>query len=415
MKRFYTIIIVSILTITCAFPQVKTDRHYTKFVRCALRNNTAKALGYLEKGYNINARDNTGKTPFLFCLQTNKVSFARFLMEKGADIKVADSHNNTSLHYAIENCRNSDIIDLLVEKGIDVNAPNSGLYTPFHYSILYACDAGLPFQLIQKGADYTKITSQNENCLHLSLESHCDSLSEFFIQQGLDINLIDAKGDNPLNKAVAAGSLAMTARLINLGADINIKNKEGKTSLYYAITNNDKALVGLLLENNVNLQQSENEKPYLYLAAEREDVVIIESLLNKGLENPMLCDIHESCYCTALVYSVNARLVPDDQKLGYFQNSLNIYRVAKEKYQNELNKIRAKNSAKFCGEVCLVAASAAITDYYYYGGTGVDYEAGRRQYLNERIDKCDTRIASLEKTISCINSSQGQQSISNCY
>ncbi|MCJ7447864.1 MAG: ankyrin repeat domain-containing protein [Bacteroidales bacterium] len=415
MKRYYAIIFVSILAVTCTFSQVRTDKQYTKYVRCAVKNNTAKALVYMNKGYNINARDVDGKTPLLYCLQTNKVSFARFLMERGADIKATDSHGNTSLHYAIENCKNSDIINLLMERGIDINAGNRGSYTPFHYSILYSCDIGLPFKMIEKGADFTRITSENENSLHLSLEAGCDTLSKFLIQQGLDINLIDAKGDNPLNKAAAAGRTAMAAKLISLGADINLKNKEGNTSIYYAISSNDNALVGLLLENNVNLQQSEKEKPYLYLAAEHENAIIVESLLNKGLQNPMLCDIHESCYSTAFVYSVNARLVPDNQKLGYFQNSLNIYKVAKEKYQNELNKIRAKNSAKFCGEVCLVAASTAATGYYYYGDYGVDYEAGRRLYLNERIDKCNSRIASLEKTITCINSAQGQQSILNCY
>jgi ankyrin repeat protein len=269
--------------------------------------------------------------------------------------------------------------------------------------------------LIEKGADYKKITSQNENCLHLSLESHCDTMSKFFIQQGLNINLIDAKGDNPLNKAAASDRTALAAKLINLGADINVKNKEGKTSLYYAISNSDIPLVGLLLDKNVNLQQDANEKSYLYLAAERENSDIVESLLKKGLQNPMKCDIHETCFSTAFVYSVNARIVPDDQKLGYFQNSLNIYKVAKEKYQNELNKIRAKNTAKFCGEICLSAASSAATGYYYSGGVGADYQVDRRVYLKERIDKCNAKIASLEKTISCINSAQGQLGISDCY
>ncbi len=447
MKKLYLILLTITLSYAVAFPQAKTDKQYTKFVKCAKKNNIAKAQVYISKGFNIDARDNLGKTPFLYCLQNNNENFAKFFMENGADIQTTDYQGNTSLIYAIKNDKIPDMVYYLIEKGCDFNIANNNGYTPFHYSVLYGCDhIDLPFYLIKNGADYKSITRMNENALHLALESGCDTISSFLIKNGIDINLIDRNGNNPLLKALIGvrafisrqlneqgvdmnlvapyienqlkeqtvyGRSLLAQRLILLGSDINLKNAEGKTSLSYAIENNDETVVKMLLDRNVNLKQSEDEKPYLYMAAERENAALVEALLLKGAENPMLCDIHDNCYNTAFVYSVNARIVPDDQKLSYFQNSLNIYKVAKEKYQTELNKIRAKNTAKVCGQACLIVGSASVGSYYAGPVGGVDYETERRNYLNGQIEKCKGKIVKYEYVVNCI--SQGQTKMEDCY
>ena len=447
MKKINLILLLSILSFAVAFPQAKTDKQYTKFVKCAKKNNLEKAQAYINKGFNIDARDNLGKTPFFYCLQNNNENFAKFFIEKGSDIHTVDYEGSTSLHYAIKNNKIPDMVYYLIEKGVDINKPNNNGYTPFHYSVLYGCDAkDLPFYLIKNGADYKSISRMNENALHLALESGCDTISSFLIANGIDIHLIDKNGNDPLLKSLIGvralisrqlteqgidisldnpyivnqfkeklvyGRSLMAQRLIQLGSDINLKNTEGKTSLYYAIANNDETVVNMLLERNVSLSQSENEQPYLYVAAERENTAIVEALLRKGAENPMLCDIHDNCYNTAFVYSVNARIVPDDQKLNYFQNSQNIYKVAQEKYQTELNKIRAKNTAKVCGQACLFVGSAAVGGYYYGPAGGVDYETERRNYLNGQIEKCKGKIIKCEYIVNCIT--QGQTKMEDCY
>jgi Ankyrin repeats (3 copies) len=232
--------------------------------------------------------------------------------------------------------------------------------------------------------------------------------------QGVNIALMTPYIEQQLKDKNLQGSSLLAQRLIKLGADINLKNVEGRTSLFYAIDNNDETIVNMLLERNFKLRQSEDdEKTYLYLAAEHENAAIVEALLRSGAENPMLCDIHDNCYYTAFVYSVNARIVPDDQKLSYFQNSLNIYKVALEKYKTELNKIRARNTAKVCGQACLIFGSAAVGSYYYGPVGGVDYETERRNYLNGQIEKCKSKITKYEYVVNCI--SQGQTKIEDCY
>jgi ankyrin repeat protein len=406
------ILTVSIVSFSIAIPQTKTDKHYTKFVKCVRKQNKAKAQQYINKGYNIDARDVAGKTILLYCLQQRNDDFAMFFIQKGADIHVVDKMGNTVLHYAIENGLVTIMTPYLIESGVDVNRANNDGYTPFHFSILYACN-GLPFQLMDEGSDYTRITAFNENALHLSAESGCDTIFNFLIKNGMNIHLTDADGNDPLLKALIGNHSAMAKKLIHLGSNINLRNRDGKLSLFYAVRNNDESLVELLLNINVDLYQSENDIPYLYIAAEHENAVITEVLLRKGLENPMLCDIHDNCYNTAFIYSVNARIVPDDQKLSCFQNSLNIYKVAQEKYQEELNKIRARNTAKCCAEGCLLVGSAALGSYYYTPVVGVDYETERRNYLNAQIEKCKGKIMKCEYIVNCI--SQGQTRIEDCY
>jgi ankyrin repeat protein len=448
MKKLSIFLLAGILSCTVAFPQTKTDKQYTKFVKCAKKRNMDKARTYVIRGYNIDARDNLGKTPLLYCLQNNNEDFAKFFMDNGANIQITDYQGNTSLHYAIKNDKIPDMVYFLIEKGVKIDVANDKGYTPFHYSVLYSCDhIDIPFYLIKNGVDYKSITRLHENALHLSLESGCDTISSFLINNGIDINMIDQNGNNPLLKALIGvralisrqyseqgvdmtlvapyidkqikennvyGRSLMAQRLIKLGADINLRNVEGRTSLFYAIDNDDEIVVNMLLNRNFKLKQSEDdEKTYLYLAAEHENAAIVEALLRSGAENPMLCDIHDNCYYSAFVYSVNARLVPDDQKLSYFQNALNIYKVALDKYQTELNKIRARNTAKVCGQACLIVGSAAAGSYYYGPVGGVDYETERRNYLNSQIEKCKSKITKYEYVVNCIN--QGQTRIEDCY
>jgi ankyrin repeat protein len=448
MKKLSILIIAGILSCTVAFPQTKTDKQYTKFVKCAKKRNMDKARKYVIRGYNIDARDNLGKTPLLYCLQNNNEDFAKFFVGNGANIQATDYQGNTSLHFAIKNDKIPDMVYWLIEKGAGIDIANDKGYTPFHYSALYSCDhVDIPFYLIKNGADYKSITRLHENALHLSLEPGCDTISSFLINNGIDINMIDQNGNNSLLKALMGvraliarqyseqgvdmaliapfidkqikdnnvyNRSLMAQRLINLGADINLRNVEGRTTMFYAIDNDDEIVVNMLLNRNFNLKQSEDdEKTYLYLAAEHENVTIVEALLMSGAQNPMLCDTHDNCYCSAFVYSVNARLVPDDQKLSYFQNALNIYKVALDKYQTELNKIRARNTAKVCGQACLIVGSAAVGSYYYGPVGGVDYETERRNYLNSQIEKCKSKTTKYEYVVNCI--SQGQTRIEDCY
>lgn len=410
MKRLNLILILSLLCYLSTYAQ-QDDKDYKKYTRCVKADKQAKAEKLFSKGFKIDARAKDGKTAFLYSLQTNKASFAEFFLRKGADIKVTDLSGNTCLHYAIENVTDPQIIYMLVEEGAEVNALNNERYTPFHYSILFACPK-LPFYFIEKGADFHTITQFNENALHLALESGCDTIADFLLANQIDYLLIDNKGNSPLLSAMKSNREESAKKLLELDTNINHEDNEGYNSLFYAVTNENAELVKILLKKGISLEQAATRENYLQIAASKENADIVESLLRFGVVNPLICDTHEACFRTAFIYSIESRLVADSLKAGYIENSMNIYIAAKDKYKKELNKIRAKNTAKFIGECCL-AASASSTGNYYYG-TGFDYELDYTEYLKNQIDKCKMRATSLEKVLNCMTTG-GKEALIDCF
>jgi uncharacterized protein len=399
MRKIFIALIISQIVLLNLNLQAQTDRDINKFSRLILRNKTEKVIDLIKKGKNINSRNRLGQTPLLFSLLHNNSNMAEIFINAGADLNIPDLNELCSLHYAIQYCTNADIIYQLVEKGVDINHRNKELYTPFHFAVLDKCPE-IPFYLIEKGADFRLISSFGENALHLSAISGCDKLFDYLLQQGLDYNLKDIDGNTPLMLALRFDRRNIAEKLLELGADVNVENNTHYTPIYYSIENEDTLNFNRLVEKGAKLDVAVEYVPPIYLAASKENAYFVKVLLLNGVENPMQCNIPDVCYQTAFVYFVNAGFADDGQKLGLYQNSINIFNLAREKYKNELNKIRAKNTAKVVGEGCLLFG-AALSGSYYVGG-GFDYEAERRDYLKNRIERCDSKIKEVQSIISLL-------------
>jgi len=392
MKKILILLLVGIVVFSSIEVQAQTDNDYKKFFKFTLRNRPDKVAGLIKKRKNINSRSKLGVTPLLYSLLQNKPNIAEILINADANVNLSDNNEIGSLQYAIQFCTNTDIIYKLVDRGADINHVSKDMQTPFHYSILYKCST-IPFYLIEKGADYQQLTIYGENSIHLAAYSGCDSVFSFLLQQGLDYDLKENSGNTPLMYALENHNHSIAEKLLNLGADVMIENEKHYTPLYYAIEDGDTQIFDQLIEKGARTDVAVNNVPPIYVAAAKENEYFVKVLLLNGVQNPMKCDIHDVCYQTAFIYSVSASLADDNEKLALYQNSLNIYNLAKEKYKGELNKIRAKNTAKFCGEVCLNLL--AIYGGSYTSGSIADYQAERRAYLKDRIDKCDAKIKEL--------------------
>ncbi len=400
MKRFQLIMLLSTLAISSLFPQY-ADKGYTKYVKSIDQNNLYKAQKFLNKGFDINSRDIDGKTPFLYCLQQDKADFARFFINAGANINLTDYQANTCLHYAIENCRSDDsIVYQLLEKGANFRAINKEGYTPLHFSILYSCYE-LPFYLINRGADYHLMTGLNESALHLSLESGCDTISYFLLANDINFRQRDNMGNTALLAALDFRRHNLAIKLIEMGANIHEVNTNNFDALLFAVLNQDTKIVKLLLEKGANMERQKDQDPLLYFAANQENADIVELLLLRSAEIPDSCQRNDEYYFTAFIYSVYAHIVPDSLKADYLQKSLDHYIKAKEKYKIELNEVNAKNTGLVFAEI-LLTASAALTDTYY--DPGFDYEAEKRYYLKNQIEKCEDNIDELKIAIYTLTS-----------
>ena len=94
----------------------------------------------IQKGAEVNARDNDGYTPLHRAVSDHSYRDKRELVElllvNGADINVKNNEGLTPLHTAItfcggkEKCDKKEMFDLLIGKGADINAKNKAGQTP---------------------------------------------------------------------------------------------------------------------------------------------------------------------------------------------------------------------------------------------------------------------------------------------
>ncbi|MCL7390365.1 MAG: ankyrin repeat domain-containing protein [Thaumarchaeota archaeon] len=101
----------------------------------------------LDKGADVNARNDWWETPLHHAANGGHLSVVKLLVERGADINARDINGWTPLHYAAQNGY-LDVIEFLVEKGADVDAKNKDGGTPLdlakkkkHWDIVNFLDA----------------------------------------------------------------------------------------------------------------------------------------------------------------------------------------------------------------------------------------------------------------------------------
>ena len=89
--------------------------------------------GLLEKGGDINAKDNLGQTVLHDACREYDLATCEFLIDKGAHVNARDRYGRTPLHIAAA-FDNHEIIPMLTDRGADVDAVTEGeLQTPLHH------------------------------------------------------------------------------------------------------------------------------------------------------------------------------------------------------------------------------------------------------------------------------------------
>jgi ankyrin repeat protein len=89
----------------------------------------SKIKDLLDRGADLEAKDNDGNTPLHFASMRNDLELAKLLLDKGADLEANNECRRTPLHVAT--CWNRiEITKFLLERGADVEAKNVYGQTP---------------------------------------------------------------------------------------------------------------------------------------------------------------------------------------------------------------------------------------------------------------------------------------------
>jgi len=272
----------------------------------------------IEKGADINAKDDYGITPLFLALRysmNNETLYSdlegfltvrkdsqiiiNLLIEEGADINVRTHDGFTPLHVAAKGFKKS--VELLIKKGADINAKNDLGWTPLHGAVLED-RRGITELLIAAGADVNAREGRDgKTPLHWAAARDHEEIIELLIANGAKVNAKDDEGKTPffrkhggktnkaprisIHNATLMGNIKAVKEHIAAGTDVNVKNEDGWAPLHRAARSGHKEIVGLLVAGgaDVNSKNKHGGTPLRYAAFQGHKETA-ELLIAKGAD-----------------------------------------------------------------------------------------------------------------------------------
>ncbi|WP_265041633.1 ankyrin repeat domain-containing protein [Wolbachia endosymbiont (group B) of Melanostoma mellinum] len=181
----------------------------------AVRSGDANQVADLiNKGDDVNARDNRGNTPLHLAVLADKLQVVEKLIERGADINAKNNHGGTPLHWAALN-QNVSIVEKLIEKGANVNEKNKYDNVPLHYAAFFNGCLCTAEKLIEKGANVNAKNNDGATPLHWAALHDNLQVAGLFINKRANVNAKDENGWTPLHTAAARGNLGVVKLILD--------------------------------------------------------------------------------------------------------------------------------------------------------------------------------------------------------
>ncbi len=172
-----------------------------------------------------------------------------FLLEKGADIEAKDNADNTPLLTASQ-WGQEDVIEILISRGADVNASDNTGWTPV---ILAASGGRLSIlkTLLKRGADLHAIRG-GWNALNYACHHGKEETALFLLDCGMDVNGPKQRAwlPYPLFSAIFMGYLPIIKLLLEQGADASLKDDRGNT--VFSMARGNKKILKLLKDHGIS-------------------------------------------------------------------------------------------------------------------------------------------------------------------
>ena len=184
----------------------------------------------------LESKDNDGNTPLISaCFAPPsfipKVAVANFLIDKGANVNAKNNWGGTPLYVAISDF---NLMQRLIAKGAEVNVKAFVGITPLHQA---ASSGNLKVAklLIDHGADLNA-RSTDGTVLHQIINQKSKSnveMAKLLLESGTKLQEFSF-GNTELHLAAMKGLADLVPLLVKHGADVNAVNDYNHTALYYA-------------------------------------------------------------------------------------------------------------------------------------------------------------------------------------
>ncbi|KAI9777384.1 MAG: hypothetical protein M1839_008897 [Geoglossum umbratile] len=180
----------------------------------------------------------------------------QLLLQRGADVDARDNSGGTPLYRAAENGHDA-VVRLLLENGANVDMKDvvSG-YGAIHRTALMG-HTEVARLLLERGADVNAKCKDNNTPLVLAIGDGHEPVMRLLLEKGANVEMKDSDGDPPLHSAAYHGNEAMVQLLVEKGADVKAKGKSGRTALWWAAERGHEAVVRLLAEMGADVIDAE--------------------------------------------------------------------------------------------------------------------------------------------------------------
>ncbi len=175
----------------------------------------------------------------------------RLLLEKGADIEARDEQGQTPLIRAAAGAQ-ARIVKLLLEKGAYIEAKDTSGATALIASACGGCvsiDMGDTFECVQvlmaHGANVEAKTTGGSTALMVAASYGQTKILKLLLEKGANVADRDSDGDTALILAAQSGIMTATGMVFTAGcvgllldhhSDINARNKKGETALILSVS-----------------------------------------------------------------------------------------------------------------------------------------------------------------------------------
>lgn len=203
------------------------------------------------------------------------------MIKNGASISAKDSNNRTALHLAAV-AGDAASIAALIDAKAEIDAVDSHGLTPLSAAVeagqLESCRA-----LVEKGAGLEVASAAARTPLQTAVASKHVEVLKLLLDSQASVQVRDEAGKSPLLVAVEAEMGDMAALLAQKGVESSDAEVLGR-QLLEACGGAAWERARLLISYGAdcNLRQEADEKAPLRLAAEKEQLELIKSLLEKG-------------------------------------------------------------------------------------------------------------------------------------
>jgi ankyrin repeat protein len=228
---------------------------------------TVKLL--VDKGAKLDAADVKGITPTKLAIDNHKNDIASYLISHGS--------MPMTLSLAVRFGSDQDISNQL-STGADINSFDDLGYSPLHYAAENGRVSAISL-LLDKGAKIDILGSKYAvTPLWCAASAGQTSAVQALLDKGANISVTGQVSD-PLTAAVQNGSVDIVNLLVSHGDSLS----SGKGLLALAIKNSNKAMIGYLIQNNVNINAPDimGETP-VNCAVQSDNVDALTQLLNAG-------------------------------------------------------------------------------------------------------------------------------------